>query len=419
MPPSGTGKTGEGKRMANHQEPGETPELGEWLRRAREEMGRSPKEMAGELRLTEEKVRALEAEDFRNLPGEAYVRGYLRNYAAALGLSPDAVIAAYEGRGAGGSDLPEENDTPIIPEPERPLIEHPWRVVWISLALLVVVSVLTVWLVGESREPELPDQAAVESGSADSAPEPDTPPEVADEPGPAVGGPGGEGGSAGPGLAEPGSGSVPGGPGAAPTAPTGSGPALGTGGGTRVEGRNLTGPGLAEPALPDLAKTPKEPAPVRPEDLQTLRVHTWARSWLEVADSRGRQLLRRLVPEGRDLRVYGVAPFQVKVGNAAGVQLYFEDQPLPPLGRPGQVVRLNVDADSRTIPESAVGPPENLAAVRQAGEEAGSPEGRGGTSASSPSGVTPDAGDPEASGRSGAREESRPPPLEGADDEAR
>jgi cytoskeleton protein RodZ len=343
--------------MASDQEHQNRVGPGEQLRRAREAMGRSPGDLAEELRLTVEQVHALEADDFARLPGEAYVRGYLRNYAAAVGLSPDEVMAGYEQRPTDTGEPPDENDTPLIPEPERPLIEHPWRVVWVSLALLVVVSVFTVWLVGESREPVVPDQAEAPAGESAGPEQPDAGQGLAsdtaeDVPTSGTSGPGGEG-----------EGGAPSSPQAvAPAASAGEDQALG------LQGPTLTGPGLEEPSFPELPDPTGNGPSASPDELQTLRVHTWAKSWLEVADDRGRVLLRRLVPEGRDLRLYGQAPFQVKVGNAAGVQLYFEGAPLPSLGRPGQVVRLNVDADSRTIPESEVGPPEALAEARRAGE---------------------------------------------------
>ena len=373
--------------MAHDEEQGQALGLGQRLRRAREAMGRSSGDMAEELRLTEEQVLALEAEDYRRLPGEAYVRGYLRNYAAALGLPPEEIMAAYEQRPVGGGEAGDEGDAPLIPEPERPLIEHPWRVVWISLALLVVVSVFTVWLVGESQEPALPDgsgarseqggpQSAEGPGADELAPETSQAAPEAEQPATEAAAPGreeeqtagnGEPASSAPAAGEESRAA------AGATAPTVSAPPQAGGPASRSGEATLAGPGLDEPAVPELA-APSEPGSASlPQDLQTLRVHTWAKSWLEVADDRGRLLLRRLVPEGRDLRLYGQAPFQVKVGNAAGVQLYFEDRPLAPLGGPGQVVRLNVDADSRTIPESEVEPPAALAETRQAGDNAPAP----------------------------------------------
>jgi cytoskeletal protein RodZ len=38
---------------------------------------------------------ALEADRFDDLPGEVFIRGFLRSYAQALGMAPDAVLARY------------------------------------------------------------------------------------------------------------------------------------------------------------------------------------------------------------------------------------------------------------------------------------------------------------------------------------
>ncbi|HKJ72339.1 MAG TPA: helix-turn-helix domain-containing protein [Gammaproteobacteria bacterium] len=376
--------------MAEDQEQVEGVGPGERLRRAREAMGRSREDMAEALRLTVEQVEALEAEDYSRLPGQAYVRGYFRNYAAAVGLAPEEVAAQVEQRPAGGGPA-EENDTPLIPEPEKPLIEHPWRVVWISLALLVVVSVVTVWLVGESRGPAMPEQTASRSGQAGAQTAAGGGPAAAGESARPAGGeadggaPSGEVASAGGDAAS--AGGEPAGGGASATAPTRSATAAaGSGsaeGAARPQGPTLSGPGLDDSALARLPGSEQPRQPAMPEDLQTLRVHTWAKSWLEVADDRGQVLLRRLIPEGRDLRLYGKPPFQVKAGNAAAVQLYFEDKPIRPLGAPGQVVRLNVDADTRTIPESEVAPPASLAEQQTSGQagSAPAPSGDGESSA--------------------------------------
>ena len=65
------------------------------LRNAREVRGCSFDEAARDTRLRVDQLRALEAEDFDALPGDVYVRGCLRTYAAYLGVDPDEVIDAY------------------------------------------------------------------------------------------------------------------------------------------------------------------------------------------------------------------------------------------------------------------------------------------------------------------------------------
>ncbi|RTH18005.1 hypothetical protein CSW39_06155, partial [Thermus scotoductus] len=70
-------------------------ELGERLRRAREEKGLSLKEASARLALKVKVLEALEACRFEELPEPALTRGYLRRYALLLGLDPEPLLALY------------------------------------------------------------------------------------------------------------------------------------------------------------------------------------------------------------------------------------------------------------------------------------------------------------------------------------
>jgi cytoskeleton protein RodZ len=377
------GEGGEEDRMESEETQGQaSPGVGEQLRRAREAMGRSCADLAEELRLTEDQIRALEEEDFSHLPAEAYVRGYLRNYAASVGLAPEVLIEAYERQSRGGGQAAHpEDESPLIPEPERPLIEHPWRVVWISLALVAAVSGVTMWLLGQEEEAMPPvaqgegqaqegQEAETPEGEAE-APEAPTGPEGPETASPETSTPP-EGGADAEKTAKAGGSEAPGDePTAGASSPGAEVPQPGSGTESGPDGQEGSAPaeeaGAPSEAMPTVPPAPG-PEPVEEqagatqgaEERQVLRIHTWADAWLEVADDRGNLLLQRLVPADRDLRLHGQAPFQVKAGNAAGVQLYFEGKPLAPLGDPGEVVRVNVDGDSATIPESEVAPPPGL-----------------------------------------------------------
>ncbi|WP_117236759.1 RodZ domain-containing protein [Thermus sediminis] len=85
-------------------------ELGERLRRAREEKGLSLKEAASRLALKVGILEALEACRFEDLPEPPLARGYLRRYALLLGLDPEPLLALYP-----GAPTP-----PPVPSPERP-----------------------------------------------------------------------------------------------------------------------------------------------------------------------------------------------------------------------------------------------------------------------------------------------------------
>jgi cytoskeleton protein RodZ len=69
--------------------------LGKLLAETRKARGWTAGYAANQLRLPESTVLQLEAEEFSLLPGEVYVRGYLRNYARLLRLPSDEVVAAY------------------------------------------------------------------------------------------------------------------------------------------------------------------------------------------------------------------------------------------------------------------------------------------------------------------------------------
>ena len=57
----------------------------------------------------------------------------------------------------------------------------------------------------------------------------------------------------------------------------------------------------------------------------TLKFVFKGQSWVEVRDSKGRLLFSRLNPPGSDAEVSGKPPFNVVVGNAPEVQLYYND----------------------------------------------------------------------------------------------
>lgn len=66
------------------------------LARAREEAGTSLRAMADTLHLPEKQVRALENDDYANLPPPTFVRGYLRAYARTLGLDAEDIVGLYD-----------------------------------------------------------------------------------------------------------------------------------------------------------------------------------------------------------------------------------------------------------------------------------------------------------------------------------
>jgi cytoskeletal protein RodZ len=69
--------------------------LGAYLREARETLGIDLREAAQRTRIAFNYLKAIEEEDFNKLPGEVFVKGFLKNYARFLGLSEDDVMRRY------------------------------------------------------------------------------------------------------------------------------------------------------------------------------------------------------------------------------------------------------------------------------------------------------------------------------------
>lgn len=82
--------------------------IGEILREAREKRGLSLSDVENETKIRSKYLAALESEDFKEIPGDAYVLGFLRNYARFLNLDSDQIVNSYKSQ-------TKTNDTVISP----------------------------------------------------------------------------------------------------------------------------------------------------------------------------------------------------------------------------------------------------------------------------------------------------------------
>lgn len=71
-------------------------QLGELLIAARERWNLTAADLARQLRLGLRQVHALEENDFDALPGNTFVRGFIRNYARVVQTEPEVFLEAYE-----------------------------------------------------------------------------------------------------------------------------------------------------------------------------------------------------------------------------------------------------------------------------------------------------------------------------------
>ena len=116
-------------------------QFGRELAAARESCGLSIAEVARQLKLSPTQVEAMEAGDYRRLPGPVFARGFLRNYARLVKLDPEVLRASAEQRLRPAAQAePEFPHSVNIPFPTGR--EFKWRKYAIAVPVLLALVVL-------------------------------------------------------------------------------------------------------------------------------------------------------------------------------------------------------------------------------------------------------------------------------------
>jgi cytoskeleton protein RodZ len=292
----------------------QTQRPGEVLARERERQGLSRQEVAARIHMSPWQVEALEAGDYAKLPRGTFLRGFVRNYAKALGVAPDSLLpllaGATPGDGAPRIVVPSQN---IRFDPVGERLANPYVKAFglAAIVLLLGLAGMYWWVfirpsapaaVTAKREAPVdsaptstvvaPQQLATAPVAPAEAPPPREAPQVEE-----------------PKAAEP-----------APAPPPAEKPA---------------------PAAPKVSATRLAPSPVanngaaRPEAAAPrqaaageARIHLRFKgeSWVEVRDANGRIIHSKLNAPNTEADVAGKPPLAVVVGNAPLVEMTFNDQ---------------------------------------------------------------------------------------------
>jgi len=115
--------------------------FGEHLKREREMRGVSLEEVSAATRISTRFLEAIEAEQWDQLPGGVFNRGFIRSIARFLGLDEDSLVAEYV------LGMKDQTAAPSAAEPAAE-IPRSWRplIVAIVVLFLLLVAALTAWL---------------------------------------------------------------------------------------------------------------------------------------------------------------------------------------------------------------------------------------------------------------------------------
>jgi len=247
--------------------------VGKLLVEAREKSGLTVDDVASRLRLMPRQVRALESGDADALPGLAFVRGFLRNYTKLLGIDAEPLLEACRLNG------PEVAPSQISLHSENILIAGRERKGWtiylaaIAIAILMAVAWFAYMDFSSGKSAPPPPAAAVipqESPDTSLLPQP-----IESLPQPAE------------------------------------------------DGQPVPVDPLAPQAVP--AETPPAEAAAGTAQLVLTTSET---SWVSVKDRDGKEVFSRNVTSGNSETVTAVPPLKITIGNATGMQLTYNGNPV-------------------------------------------------------------------------------------------
>jgi cytoskeletal protein RodZ len=133
--------------------------IGKYLKRCREVRGMSVGELSRATRIPAATLCRIESDQFDDLPGEVFVRGFLKAYARAVGVETDEVLARYTSSRRVAWVTPLPFNTPI----ERPQSRR--FGVAIAFVLLLILFTLAVSIVLKPRGRNLPQELSSSSVS--------------------------------------------------------------------------------------------------------------------------------------------------------------------------------------------------------------------------------------------------------------
>jgi len=313
--------------------------LGKMLREAREQLNLSIVDVAAQIKFAPRQIEALEADDFKQLPEMAFLRGFVRSYAKILNLDAQKLLAA----------IPQAQ----APEPELvpPSVNVPFPVAFswqkqnllllgAALLLAVIVAGFAVWhfstpltqaTIAKVETPvSLPAETQVIPEKI--IPEKDIPGKVIPgktKPQPAVKQHNKE---------------TP-----VPTQPKQSPPETAKKSVIAepkqkpvdtAAGQNSGGPENAQKSSVRIVKTRAvsgvpavqsgASAPIHVGTMKTasLRLVFGEESWTEVMDGDGKMISSQINPAGSELNLKGLLPLSLVIGHALATQLYVDGNPV-------------------------------------------------------------------------------------------
>jgi cytoskeleton protein RodZ len=267
--------------------------FGDRLQREREMRGITLEEIAEATKIGTRSLRALEEQDFDKLPGGIFNKGFVRAYARYLGLDEEQAVADYlaalsEAQAAGKLTRPEPGANAATPERNVFLPEvgesEPLRLPLGPIAVVVVVAVLLFSGWRYYKQHGLPNLRHVRAAAQQPSP---------------------------------------------PAAKKAA----------AVEAAR-SGTNAVQP-VPDAPRPETKAAPVK--DGFVVRLKAKEDSWISIVVD-GKPVMSAVLPKENEKSFRAQQSVVLKIGNAAGIELFYNDKLVPTLSSDGKVKTLEFTA---------------------------------------------------------------------------
>lgn len=262
---------------------GVSKDFGRYLQTCRRASGMSLAVVSHQTKITLENLRLIENEQLEQLPAPVFVKGFIRAFAGAVGADPEKALVRLDNK-LGSSEQP------IAGKVETTVSSTGWRHMALAAVLLLAQILATLYLADWMESPQpMPSQPIAEVSEKHVAPESvletEPVPEVINAPEPIE---------------------------------------------HFSEQPHVT-------AQPQKAEPPATPS----TDSLELRMTAVEATWLKVVsdDQKAREFLLK---EDQNVTVTAERKFNLVIGNASGIRLVLNDQPVPVRGKSGQVVALHL-----------------------------------------------------------------------------